>query len=412
MKLKNVYRVGGFVRDFLLGISPKDIDYVVLGETPERMIELGFTRVGVFPVFLHPVTKDEYALGRTERKVAAGSNGFTTYSSPDVTLEEDLARRDLTINAMAMDNDGNIIDPFNGQDDLKNKILRHTTDAFAEDPLRVLRLARFLARFGEEWTIHPDTQNLILQIYASGELSSLTPERIWKETESALQEATPEAYFRVLNGLGIFPEIDAMNGVLQPVNHHPEGDVFIHTMLVLRRSADLGFDKFTRFAALCHDFGKPVSFNTHGTLHGHEQMGVDVIKEFCVRLKVPNAFRDIATLTSENHTKCHKFLEMTPKKVFALVSEKMDAERHQERFEKFLKACQCDAQGRGETLVNKPYPQSEMLRKVLSALLELDKKTLAKNLIEKGAQGAEIGSRIRQAQIKVVKDALFTIRAQ
>lgn len=411
MMLKNVYRVGGYVRDTLLGLEPKDIDYVVIGETPEIMIALGFNRVGEFPVFLHPETHDEYALGRTEKKTGIGHTGFDTYSSPDVTLEEDLARRDLTINAMAMDDEGNIIDPFNGQQDLKDKILRHTTDAFAEDPLRVLRVARFLARFGEEWTIHPDTQDLMMKIYASGELTHLTPERIWKETEKALGEATPEAYFYALDGFGIFPEIEAMHGVTQSVLHHPEGDVFIHTMLVLRRAADLRLDTITRFAALCHDFGKPVTFSEHGTLHRHEQAGVEVIKAFCLRLKVPNIYRDTAVLTSDNHTRSHRLLKMTPKKVFALVFEKMDAERHQERFERFLSACQCDAQGRGETFVNKPYYQADMLRKVLSDLMRLDKKTLAQELMAKGVTGIDIGNRIREVQIRVVRETLFNIKA-
>ena len=295
--------VGGAVRDKLLGIASKDNDFVVIGETPEMMESLGFLPIGSdFPVYLHPKTKEEYALGRTERKSGKGYTGFVVDASPNVTLEEDLARRDLTINSMALDQQGNIIDPFNGQADLQNKVLRHTTEAFIEDPVRVLRIARFLARYGSDWTIHPSTYALMHELKKQGELQHLVPERVWLETQKALGEKYPELYFQALDGLGIFPELEQMKNVPQPANHHPEGDVFIHTMLVLRRAADLNFDLDTRFAALTHDFGKAISYQKHKNLRGHEREGVVVVEGFCERLKVPNRFRDIGILTSDNHT--------------------------------------------------------------------------------------------------------------
>ena len=249
--LKQVYLVGGAVRDQLLNIASKDNDYVVIGETPQTMESLGFVPIGSdFPVYLHPKTKEEYALGRTERKSGKGYTGFVVDASPNVTLEEDLARRDLTINSMALDENGTVIDPFNGQSDLHNKILRHTTEAFVEDPVRVLRIARFLARYGSEWRIHPSTYALMRELKNKGELNHLVPERVWLETEKALGEKHPELYFQALHGLGIFPEIESMQGVPQPANHHPEGDVFVHTMLVLRRAADLNFNLETRFAGI------------------------------------------------------------------------------------------------------------------------------------------------------------------
>jgi len=406
-KLNKVYLVGGAVRDSLLGRQSKDKDYVVVGETPATLIALGYQPVGSdFPVFLHPKTKDEYALARTERKSGKGYCGFTVDASTSVTLEEDLARRDLTINSMAMDAKGNIIDPFNGQADLKNKILRHTTDAFAEDPVRVLRIARFLARFGEQWSIHPDTQALMKQLKASGELAHLVPERVWNETEKALSEKHPQLFFQALNGLGIFPEIESMQGIPQPEKHHPEGDVYIHTMLVLKRAADLGFDVETRFAALTHDFGKAYCYQQYGNLRGHEQIGIKIINEFCERLKVPNKFKALAVLTSDNHTRCHKLLELTPKKIHKLIVEKMNAIVHPHRFLQFLQACLCDAQGRGETFVNKDYPQLQFAQSLLNALHQLDKKAIVQRAISQGKSGPHIGTAMREAEINCLRDYL------
>lgn len=402
--LKQVYLVGGAVRDKLLNIQSKDNDYVVIGETPETMEALGFLPIGSdFPVYLHPNTKEEYALGRTERKSGKGYTGFVVDASPNVTLEEDLARRDLTINSMALDENGTIIDPFNGQADLKNKILRHTTQAFVEDPVRVLRIARFLARYGSDWSIHPSTTALMHELKNKGELEHLVPERVWLETEKALGEKHPELYFQALDGLGIFPEIEQMKNTPQPANHHPEGDVFVHTMLVLRRAADLGFNLETRFAALTHDFGKALSYKKRGNLRGHEREGVAVVEAFCERLKVPNRFRDIGVLTSDNHTLCHTLEQLRPQTIHKLIVTNLNALVHPERFIAFTQACQCDAQGRGETLVDKPYPQAAKLRAIHNELQKMDKKQIVQDALKNGKKGPEIGETVKQAEIDCIK---------
>ncbi|MBC7010683.1 multifunctional CCA addition/repair protein [Pseudoalteromonas sp. BZK2] len=403
--LKHVYLVGGAVRDKLLNRVAADQDFVVVGETPETMLALGFETVGSdFPVFLHPTTKQEYALARTERKQGRGYKGFTVNASTSVTLEDDLARRDLTINAMAMSADGELIDPFNGQQDLNNKVLRHTSAAFAEDPLRVLRVARFLARFGESFSIHPETKALMMQIHQQGELAYLTPERVWKETEKALAEPHPELYFKTLYGLGVFPEIDAMSGVPQPKEHHPEGDVYTHTLLVLQRAAQLNFDVETRFAALTHDFGKATSFELNGNLHGHEQRGVAVIKAFCQRLKVPKRFYELAALTSDNHTRCHKIAQLTPKTLHKLLVDKLNTQNKPARFLQFLDACQCDAQGRGPSFIHRPYAQRTLALDLVKQLNKLDKKALVQQAIRQGKSGIAIGKAVREAEIKQLRD--------
>ncbi|GEN37755.1 multifunctional CCA addition/repair protein [Pseudoalteromonas sp. APC 3356] len=402
--LKQVYLVGGAVRDKLLNIQSKDNDYVVIGETPEVMEALGFLPIGSdFPVYLHPHTKEEYALGRTERKSGKGYTGFVVDASPNVTLEEDLARRDLTINSMALDENDTIIDPFNGQDDLKNKVLRHTTQAFVEDPVRVLRIARFLARYGSEWSIHPSTTALMQELKNKGELEHLVPERVWLETEKALGEKHPELYFQALDGLGIFPEIEQMKNTPQPANHHPEGDVFVHTMLVLRRAADLNFNLETRFAALTHDFGKALSYKKQGNLRGHEREGVAVVEAFCERLKIPNRFRDIGVLTSDNHTLCHTLEQLRPQTIHKLIVTNLNALVHPERFIAFTQACQCDAQGRGETLVDKPYPQAAKLRAIHNELQKMDKKQIVQDALKSGKKGPEIGETVKQAEIDCIK---------
>lgn len=402
--LKQVYLVGGAVRDKLLNIQSKDNDYVVIGETPETMQALGFLPIGSdFPVYLHPKTKEEYALGRTERKSGKGYTGFVVDASPNVTLEEDLARRDLTINSMALDKNGTIIDPFNGQDDLKNKVLRHTTHAFVEDPVRVLRIARFLARYGSDWSIHPSTSALMQELKNKGELAHLVPERVWLETEKALGEKHPELYFQALDGLGIFPEIEQMKNTPQPENHHPEGDVFVHTMLVLRRAADLNFNLETRFAALTHDFGKALNYKKRGNLRGHEREGVAVVEAFCERLKVPNRFRDIGVLTSDNHTLCHTLEQLRPQTIHKLIVTNLNALVHPARFIAFTQACQCDAQGRGETLVDKPYPQAVKLRAIHNELQKMDKKQIVQDALKSGKKGPEIGETVKQAEIDCIK---------
>ncbi|PKH92102.1 multifunctional CCA addition/repair protein [Pseudoalteromonas sp. 78C3] len=411
--LKKVYLVGGAVRDKLLNIKSKDNDYVVIGETPKTMESLGFVPIGSdFPVYLHPKTKEEYALGRTERKSGKGYTGFVVDASPTVTLEEDLARRDLTINSMALDEHGNIIDPFNGQTDLQNKTLRHTTEAFVEDPVRVLRIARFLARYGSDWRIHPSTYALMRELKNKGELNHLVPERVWLETEKALGEKYPELYFEALQGLGIFPELERMVNVPQPANHHPEGDVFVHTMLVLRRAADLNFNLETRFAALTHDFGKALSFKKYGNLRGHEREGVAVIEAFCERLKVPNRFRDVGVLTSDNHTLCHTIDQLRPQTIHKLIVTSLNALVHPERFIAFTQACQCDAQGRGETLVDKPYPQAAKLRAIHTELQKMDKKLVVQNALKNGKKGPEIGEEVKLAEINCIKAFLEREKSQ
>jgi tRNA nucleotidyltransferase (CCA-adding enzyme) len=411
--LKQVYLVGGAVRDKLLNIKSKDNDYVVIGETPKTMESLGFVPIGSdFPVYLHPKTKEEYALGRTERKSGKGYTGFVVDASPTVTLEEDLARRDLTINSMALDEHGNIIDPFNGQTDLQNKTLRHTTEAFVEDPVRVLRIARFLARYGSDWRIHPSTYALMRELKNKGELNHLVSERVWLETEKALGEKHPELYFEALQGLGIFPELERMVNVPQPANHHPEGDVFVHTMLVLRRAADLNFNLEARFAALTHDFGKALSFKKHGNLRGHEREGVAVIEAFCERLKVPNRFRDVGVLTSDNHTLCHTIDQLRPQTIHKLIVTNLNALVHPERFIAFTQACQCDAQGRGETLVDKPYPQAAKLRAIHTELQKMDKKQVVQDALKNGKKGPEIGEEVKLAEINCIKAFLEHEKSQ
>lgn len=269
--------------------------------------------------------------------------------------------------------------------------------------MRVLRVARFLARYGEEWTIHPGTYALIKQLRDNGELTHLVSERVWKETEKALGEKHPQLFFEALNGLGIFPEIEAMVGVPQPENHHPEGDVYTHTMLVVKRSADLNFDIETRFAALTHDFGKAYCYQQRGNLLGHEQEGIAVIEAFCERLKVPNRFKALAILTSDNHTRCHKLFELTPKKLHKLIIENMNALEHPIRFKQFLQACLCDAQGRGETFVNRAYPQLLLAQSLLSALTQLDKKVAVQLAISQGKKGPDIGGAVREAEINSLR---------
>lgn len=413
--LNNVYLVGGAVRDMFLNKSSIDKDYVVVGSTFKQMIALGFKPIGKdFPVFLHPKTKEEYALARTERKTGPGYTGFAVDASESITLEEDLARRDLTINSMAMNVDGDIIDPYNGQHDLKNKILKHTTNAFSEDPLRVLRLARFRARYGYDWSIHKSTSDLVKQIKQSGELDFLVAERVWKETEKALLEDNPQLYFETLNELGVlqslFPELFDMHDVPQPAMHHPEGDVFKHTMLVLKRSADLGYGLETRFAALTHDFGKAINFKELGHLRGHELRGVAVIESFCERLRIPNKLKNLAKLTSELHLKCHRIAELKPTTLQKMLIVQLNALKNPELFNQFIDACQCDAQGRGPTLVNKPYPSADQARFIVSKLEKLDAKKIVSDAQKKGKTGSELGDALRIAQIECIKQAkiLFT----
>jgi tRNA nucleotidyltransferase (CCA-adding enzyme) len=408
--LSQVYLVGGAVRDQLLGFTSHDKDYVVVGSTVEHMQALGYKSVGRdFPVFLHPKTRAEYALARTERKIGSGYTGFSVDASENVTLEEDLARRDLTINAMALDPQGKLIDPFNGKADIKKKTLRHTTNAFAEDPVRVLRLARFLARYGKSWRIHASTKALVRKMLIAGELAYLVPERVWKETEKALNEDQPQLYFEALNELGVlsvlFPELSTMIRVPQPPTHHPDGDVFVHTMLVLNRAAELGFDLPTRFATLTHAFGKASVFKQSGNSHNHEAVGVAIVERFCERLRIPNKLRDLAILNCGYHLHCHRLFELAPETLHKVIIERFNALKQPERFLQFLHACQCDAQGRGPTLINKPYLQARYAIYLLNKLQALDIKNVVKYAIDQGKTGPTLGEAVRIAQIDCIKEA-------
>jgi tRNA nucleotidyltransferase (CCA-adding enzyme) len=399
-----VYLVGGAVRDRLLGIPGADRDYVVVGATPEQMTALGFKPVGAdFPVFLHPQTKEEYALARTERKSGHGYKGFTFYCAPDVTLEDDLKRRDLTINAMAEDEAGHLIDPFGGAADLKAGVLRHVSAAFAEDPLRVLRVARFAARLADRGFRVADETNVLMRAIAdSGELDHLVAERVWQELERALGETQPVRFFEVLRECGalkiLFPEIEALFGVPQPPEHHPEIDTGVHTLLVLAAAARLTADPRVRFAALTHDLGKGTTPPAEWPKHiGHEERGAQLAKNLCQRLRAPNDYRDLAVLTARYHFHCHRIGELRPGTVLETL-EALDAFRRPERVELFVLACEADFRGR-PGWEQRPYPQGSLLRAAFAAAQGVDTAALAS-----GQQnGAEIGRRVREARIAALK---------
>ena len=396
-----IYLVGGAVRDELLGIEVKDRDWVVVGSTPEDMAALGYKAVGKeFPVFIHPDSGEEYALARTERKSGPGYKGFVFNTSDDITLEQDLERRDITINAIARDENGDLIDPFNGRNDLENKVIRHVSDAFVEDPLRVLRVARFAAQF--DFLIAAETLALLTEISATDELEALVPERIWVETEKALQTRTPRRYFEVLrecNALSVlFPEIERLFGVPQPERYHPEIDCGVHTLMVLDQAANLSTDPEVRFAALVHDLGKATTpreiWPSH---HGHGERGVELIDKLCDRLRIPNRYRELATVVSRYHLNCHRIDELSPKVVVGKL-EGLDAFRRPERFDKFLLACEADARGR-KGKERQDYPQAGMFRKYRKACLSVD----TKSLDIKDLKGAQIAERIRLQRIRAVK---------
>ncbi len=400
----DIYLVGGAVRDALLNRPVTEKDWVVVNATPQQLLDQGYQQVGKdFPVFLHPETKEEYALARTERKSGAGYHGFDCYFAPDVTLEQDLQRRDLTINAMAQDDNGTLIDPYNGLDDLKQKKLRHVSDAFIEDPLRVLRVARFAARYHHlGFTVADETLALMTQLSQSGELNALTPERIWKETERALQEASPEIYFTLLQQTGalkcFFPELDCLWGVPNPPEWHPEIDSGIHTMMVLQQAALLSDDLSVRFAALCHDLGKGVTPKQEWPSHrGHEKTGVKIIQQVCRRLKVPNQLNKLACLTSEFHLHSHKAFELKPSTLIKLL-EKTSAYRQPQLFENFLLACEADFRGR-TGFEQRPYPQRVYLQQLLAETNNIDTQAI----IAEGYTGKEIGERVHQLRVNKAK---------
>jgi tRNA nucleotidyltransferase (CCA-adding enzyme) len=399
-----VYLVGGAVRDKLLGLKPREYDWVVVGSTAEEMLAQGFQQVGKdFPVFLHPETHDEYALARTERKTGPGYTGFEVHASPDVTLEEDLKRRDLTINAIAEDESGHLIDPFHGRDDLNAGLLRHVSPAFSEDPVRILRIARFAARFAQwGFRVAHATNALMRTMVNAGEVDALVAERVWAETEKALGEDHAERFFEVLRGCGaltkVFPEIDALFGVPQTEKHHPEIDTGIHVMMVLQQACRLSDDKQVRFAALTHDLGKGTTPDDilpgH---HGHEQRGVELLRELCNRIKVPNDYRDLAIITSRYHTHCHRINVLKPATILKAL-EGLDAFRRPQRFEQFLLACTADARGRkGHS--DDDYPQAHRLRLSLQACNTIDNQ----EFIQRGLTGKQFADALHQERVNRIR---------
>jgi len=397
-----IYSVGGAVRDALLGLRVVDRDYVVVGATPEQMTALGYQPVGQdFPVFLHPQTHEEYALARTERKSGVGYKGFTVYATPEVTLEQDLHRRDLTINAIAQDAAGILIDPFGGQADLQAKVFRHVSAAFAEDPVRILRVARFAARFSE-FSVASETLALMRQMVTAGEVDALVPERVWQELSRGLMEAQPSRMFQVLRECGalarLFPEIDCLFGVPQPPQHHPEIDTGVHVMLVVDWAAQQGYSLPVRFAALTHDLGKgatpPELWPRH---HGHEAKSVDRVRTLSERIRVPADCRDLAIAVARDHGNVHRALELRPATMIELL-ERVDAFRRPQRFEEFLQACACDFHGRPGWEAQ-PYPQAEYLQQALQAAQTIDAGEVARN-----SEPARIKEEINQARITAVAD--------
>lgn len=362
-----IYLVGGALRDNILNYPVCEKDWVAVGASPDDMLGQGYQQVGKdFPVFLHPQTKEEYALARTERKSGHGYTGFEVHCDPGVTLEEDLLRRDLTINAMAQDSDGNIIDPYGGQRDLEDRVLRHVSEAFVEDPLRVLRTARFAARYHHlGFTVAPETTALMSEIVRQGELAHLPAERIWVELDKALGERHPEVFIEVLRSCGglqaLLPEVEALFGVPQTAKHHPEIDSGIHTLMVVQQAVRLSEQKDVRFAALLHDLGKGVTPESEWPRHiAHEKRGLKLVKRVCQRLKAPNQYRDLALKVCEFHLLCHTARELRGQTVLKLL-QNTDALRRPDRFEAFLLACEADARGRLGS-EEKDYPQADYLR--------------------------------------------------
>ena len=399
-----IYLVGGAVRDSLLNLPIKDKDYMVVGATPEQMQQLGYRQVGKdFPVFLHPKTQQEYALARTERKVGLGYGGFSCYASPDVTLEQDLLRRDLTINAIAQDEEGNLYDPYNGVADIQARQLRHVSTAFAEDPLRVLRVARFAARFHSlGFKIATETMSLMQHMSQTEELTALTPERVWQEVDKSLGGPNPEIFFQVLRQCGalkiLFPEIDALFGIPQPEKWHPEIDTGLHTLMVLTQATLLTQDKAVRFAALVHDLGKALSPKEHWPKHhGHGQKGLPVIKKLCERLRVPNEYRDLALLVSDLHQNVHQASELRAETIVK-VFDKADFWRKPERLNQLLLACIADMRGR-TGFEHQAYPQSDYLNACFLAANNVD----IKAIIAAGFQGGQIKQALNLRRIDNVE---------
>jgi tRNA nucleotidyltransferase (CCA-adding enzyme) len=395
-----IYRVGGAVRDKLLNYPSDENDWVVVGATPQKMVDLNYVPVGSdFPVFIKPETGEEYALARTERKSGHGYQGFTFHANEDISLEEDLVRRDLTINAMAEDDDGSLIDPYNGQRDLRNKVLRHVSDAFTEDPLRVLRVARFAARYHHlGFSIASETLALMSSINASGELGYLVAERVWKETERALGERSPDIYIQTLRDCGalktLFPEVDCLFGVPQRADFHPEIDTGIHTLMALQQSVKLSDSSAIRFAVLVHDLGKGITPDHILPSHsGHEARGVALVDSLCDRLKVPNHFRQLALAVTEYHLMCHKALELDAESVLELLKG-TGALKSSNKLEEFILCCAADARGR-TGFEDRDYLSADYLRAALSKVIDIS----IADLVQSGIEGAEIGRQLSLRRI-------------
>ena len=404
----NTYLVGGAVRDKLLKLPIKDKDWVVTGANPEDMLKQGFIAVGKdFPVFLHPKTHEEYALARTERKTAAGYHGFQFHADNKVTLEEDVKRRDLTINALAEDQDGNLLDYVNGQADLDKRILRHVSPAFAEDPVRILRIARFAARFTPlGFTIADETMQLMREMVKNGEINALVPERVWQEMSRALTEPSPDVFIETLRECGalkiLFPEIDRLFGVPQPKEHHPEIDTGVHTMMVLQQACLLTDDPMVRFAALTHDLGKGTTKKEILPHHyGHEERGYFLVKKLCKRYKIPNQYRQLAEITARHHTRVHRAFEVKPKtllKAFNLT----DAFRKPERFQQFLLACIADSHGR-TGYEDYDYKQAPFLADLRNKVASVD----VQEIIKDGFENQQISEELHRRRLKVIKETLI-----
>ncbi|WKC38393.1 multifunctional CCA addition/repair protein [Ectopseudomonas chengduensis] len=399
-----IYKVGGAVRDRLLGRPISEVDWVVVGASAEQMLELGYRPVGAdFPVFLHPQTGEEYALARTERKSGHGYGGFTFHASPDVTLEQDLIRRDLTVNAMAEDDQGNLIDPYNGQQDLEARILRHVSPAFAEDPLRVLRVARFAARYAPlGFSVATETLMLMRELAESGELAHLTAERSWKEISRALMEPRPDVFVQVLRDCGalaaLLPEVDDLFGVPQPQAHHPEIDTGEHVLSVLRQCAEHDQPLNVRWASLLHDVGKGLTPEDQWPRHiAHEQKGLRLIQAINERCKAPRDCAELAMLVGEFHTHGHRALELRPSTLLELL-QRFDVFRRPQRFAEFVAACEMDARGR-LGLEQREYPQGAYLLGAAEAARQVP----VKPLLEKGFKGAELGEALSRARLQALK---------
>ena len=398
-----VYLVGGAVRDQLLGHPYHEKDYVVVGATPEQLLAQGYQPVGKdFPVFLHPETKDEYALARTERKSGQGYHGFEFYTDISVTLEDDLIRRDLTINAIAMDDNGKIYDPYHGHEDLNNKILRHVSDAFAEDPLRVLRVARFAARYHQYgFTIAEETLALMQQLANSGELKALTPERVWKETSRALMERDADVYFETLRQCGalkfLFPEIDALFGIPQRPEYHPEIDCGIHTLMSLQQACRANYSLDVRFAVLVHDLGKALTPKDELPRHiMHEERGVQPVNDICDRLKVPTNTKQLSIAVCKEHLKSHQAFTLKAGTLWRVL-QRLDVLRRPERVEAYVQACECDTRGR-LGLENREYPQAEYVLDAMEVVRGIKAQDLPPDI-----QGPDIGEMLIQRRIKAIE---------